>query len=403
MNSRILSFFLPLFCFALLLSVVLVPRTAEAYPWMNRHGYNNCASCHSDPSGAGLLTEYGRAQSDLLLSTHYAKAPEGEGEGEPSRFSGALFGLAKLPSSLLLGGWIRNGYMWNTVDGKLSDKRFLQMRADLAGQVTFGHFRANASVGIAGEDSAALSHEAWVTSNAKGPHLVSREHWLGWDASDNILVRAGRLNLPFGLRNIEHTSWVRSETRTDFNQQQQHGVAVAFNSEQIRAEAMALLGNFQLGPDAYRERGLAGYAEWNFASGQGLGVSTMFAHANADVATRLETTRQAHGLFARLSWKQLAVLAETDILVASVKGAGTNTGFAGLLQADYEIVQGVHGIVTGEALKRTQDQAEWGWGAWASAAWFFFPHFDVRGDVVRRDGQGGPPTMTYLLQLHGYL
>lgn len=398
MPQRNLVHFLASACLFLLLA--LIPRAANAYPWMNRHGYNNCATCHADPSGAGLLTKYGRAQSELLLSSRYSNAAEDE---EPSRFTDALFGIVELPDALLLGGWVRNGYVWNTVDGSLADRRFLQMRADLAGQITVGHFRANASVGYAGPDTSALTQQAWVTSNGSGPHLVSREHWLGWDASDAVTVRAGRLNLPFGLRNIEHTSWVRAETRTDFNQQQQHGIAVAFNNEHVRAEAMAIAGNFQISPDAYRERGIAGYAEWTFAQGQGVGLSTLVAHVNTDLGVRKETVRQAHGAFARLSWKRLAVLAETDLFLASIKGSGTDVGFAGLLQADYEVVQGVHGIVTGEALRRAQTNSEWGLGSWASAAWFFLPHFDLRGDIVRRSGFGGPASMTYLVQLHGYL
>lgn len=380
--------------------VALFAKPAAAYPWMNRHGYNNCASCHADPSGAGLLTPYGRAQSELLLSSRYTKATE---EDEPGRFSRALFGIVDLPDAVLIGGWVRNGYMWNNVDGRLVDRRFLQMRADVAAQITVDHFRANASVGYAGPDTSALSEEAWVTSNRTGAHLVSREHWFAWDASDAVTVRAGRLNLPFGLRNIEHTSWVRAETRTDFNQQQQHGAAIAFNNEHLRAEGMAIAGNFQVNSDAYRERGISGYAEWSFAQGQSVGVSTLVTHANADLGTRRETTRQAYGLFSRLSWERLAVLAEADFLTTSVKGSGTHIGVVGLLQADYELVQGLHAIGTGEALRRPEDTAKWGWGAWASAAWFFLPHFDVRGDVVRRSGLGGPPSMTYLLQLHGYL
>src|SRR5262249_45092482 len=52
----------------LALAVALLwPAAASAYPTMIRHGYTQCASCHTDPSGGTLLTEYGRAQSELLL------------------------------------------------------------------------------------------------------------------------------------------------------------------------------------------------------------------------------------------------------------------------------------------------------------------------------------------------
>ena len=41
---------------------------------MIRHDYTGCATCHADPSGGGLLTLYGRAQSDLLLRMRYGEA-----------------------------------------------------------------------------------------------------------------------------------------------------------------------------------------------------------------------------------------------------------------------------------------------------------------------------------------
>src|SRR3954470_24712140 len=47
---------------------------AHAYAWMIRHEYTGCNQCHADPSGGGLLTAYGRAQSELLLRTRYGMA-----------------------------------------------------------------------------------------------------------------------------------------------------------------------------------------------------------------------------------------------------------------------------------------------------------------------------------------
>ena len=81
---------------------------AFAYAWMIRHGYTGCITCHADPSGAGLLTPYGRAQSDLLLRTHYTSGtPE-----EPAKSAGPVFGLISPPDSLLLGGQFREMDMY---------------------------------------------------------------------------------------------------------------------------------------------------------------------------------------------------------------------------------------------------------------------------------------------------
>jgi hypothetical protein len=61
------------------------------------------------------------------------------------------------------------------------------------------------------------------------------------------MVRAGRLNLPFGLRNNEHTSYVRDLTFTNLNMDQQVGLAVAYNSEAVRGELMGVAGQLPAG------------------------------------------------------------------------------------------------------------------------------------------------------------
>ena len=45
----------------------LLVGPAHAHSWMIREGYATCAECHLDPSGGGLLTDYGRAQSEILM------------------------------------------------------------------------------------------------------------------------------------------------------------------------------------------------------------------------------------------------------------------------------------------------------------------------------------------------
>ena len=63
--------------------------------------------------------------------------------------------------------------------------------------------------------------------------------------------------------------------------------------------------------------------------------------------------RQSHGLFSR--WHvggPWVLLAEADLLVQSASGLPRDWGGAGLVQADYEPIQGLHFIFTGEALRQ---------------------------------------------------
>src|SRR5262249_16809385 len=151
--------------------------------------------------------------------------------------------------------------------------RNLQMRADLAASVSAGPLRASGSLGYAGSGAALAA----VTRDGE---VVSREHWVGLGfASDAGLVRAGRINLPYGLRNIEHTSFVRSATRTDVNTGQQDGIAIGWSGESWRAEAMAILGNYALRPDVYRERGASGFFEATLSPSIAIGVSALAARS----------------------------------------------------------------------------------------------------------------------------
>jgi hypothetical protein len=376
-------------------------RPAHAYPWMIRHEYAGCATCHVDPSGAGVLTAYGRAQSAILLSSRYG-APA---DADPGQTVDFLFGVLPASDFLFLQGWFRNGYIWNESGGQVVDQRFLQMVADLGADIVWKQFRAGARLGYNGFDTAVDSELAWVTPASPAGNLVSREHWAGVSiADDSTLLRAGRINVPFGLRNIEHPSWVRSETRTDINQDQQDGVAIAYSNDWLRGELLGIAGNYLVNPDAYRDRGYAAYGEFAVLSRLAVGASSLITHAAADVLTHEATTRQAHGLFVRAApWNDLAFLGELDALFTAQAGARVDAGYVGFAQADLEPIQGVHAMVTGETVNHGAPGETTSFGEWLSAAWFTVPHVDMRFDAIRRSRSGTPTTMTYLLQLHVYL
>jgi len=104
--------------FIVALGLLLMARPTSAYPWMIRHAYAGCNQCHADPSGGGLLTEYGRAQGELLLRTQYGKAPE-----EPGRIAEFL-GFIQTPTPLLLGGDVRGAMVASLVPGQSAQTTF---------------------------------------------------------------------------------------------------------------------------------------------------------------------------------------------------------------------------------------------------------------------------------------
>jgi hypothetical protein len=377
-------------------------REASAYPWMIRHPYTNCTPCHTDPSGGGLLTAYGRGISEAELRTIYGKP------NDESKLGSFLFGI-ETPPWLVLGGAFRNLVLFPIAPSgqKIT---FYQMQADMRAQIQVSRFRANGSLGFVHENGL----PAAVTQNTEN-NLVSREHWLGvtFGADDQFLLRAGRMNLPFGIRNIEHTLWVRKATFTDLNSAQQHGLAFSYTGEKLRAELMGIAGNFQLNPDSFRERGYSGYMDYGFGEHLAAGISSKLTHAAKDVTTSVEMTRQAHGLMLRYSpTEPLVLFAEADALINLPSGFGTKVGFASYLQGDYEATKGLHLMLTGEArLDPTQstsgttnDKPEF--GGWATVWWFLAPHADLRIDGVSRliEQNGSYVTSaTVLAQAHLFL
>ena len=388
---------------AVVLSILGASSPAAAYAWMIRHGYNGCTPCHTDPSGGGLLTEYGRAMEAGVLRTKYTKAALEEEEPGPD--AGFLWGAVKLPDELLMTVSYRSLYLGTKQPPDNSLKwRYIQMATDLRTQATFGRWRVNGSIGYVHEGARAAA----ITSSDKD-NIVSREHWIGYDLDEDQtwLLRAGRMNLPFGIRSIEHTMFVRASTRTDINAAQQHGAALAYSGTSVRGEVMAIAGNYQIHPDEYRERGYSGYLEFSLDPHYALGVSSLTTYAKRDQELRISNIRGAHGVFARLSpWTPLVVLAEGDALVQIPPHGSQRIGYAGMMQADLEVIQGVHVMGTGELFDPGGKGSSASWAGWLSADWFFLPHAEFRIDAIRQKLSLGPTSVTansYMGQFHLYL
>jgi hypothetical protein len=194
--------------------------------------------------------------------------------------------------------------------------------------------------------------------------------------------------------------WVRAATNTDREHSQEHGIAVDYSEGRLRGEIMGILGNYQISPDKFRSRGYSLYGEYLLSPHVAVGLSSLVTHTAADYLFSQEAppnTRQAHGLTGRIApVTPLAILVEGDALLSSV----ASFGYVGMLQADYELIQGLHFMGTGEILDNgkpntsgtsTPGQGKPQLGGWLSMGWFFFTHLDARVDFVAR--QNTAPTI----------
>ena len=199
--------------------------------------------------------------------------------------------------------------------------------------------------------------------------------------------------------------WVRSETLTDRESDQDHGISAVYSAGRWRGELMLSLGNFQRPNDALRERGYSGYLEYLIDQDLALGLSSLVlvsAHElNVDDGA---VVRQAHGLTARYVFAEpVVLLAEADVLAKT----NTGLGYVGMATVDVEPTQGLHLATTGEILDRGKpDGTEAGLGrgkadpgVWFTVDWFFAPHFELRTDLVVHHLRGE----MLQAQLHMYL
>lgn len=379
-----------------LLIVGFFAGPAFAYPFMIGHGYTACAQCHVDPSGGSALTEYGRGQAEIFMRTVYGKRKD---DFEPGRIKDFAFGVP-LPKALQLQGDFRS-----LIIPEPSNPRYILMQADLRAHVKAGGFHAYGSAGFVSEGA----DGAWITSNSgTGGNIVSREYWVGYDVMKGLLLRGGRLALPYGIRSEEHILFARTATRTDTNDGQQLGLDAVYGKGKYRAELMGIAGNTQIGPDDYRERGysaLFAYAPKNTFE---VGVSSLITHANLDIELQDERTRQAHGVFARYApIEKVRFLAEANVTVSALATDPAETGTVGYLQVDTEPAQGFHLKATGEWCDDDGADADAATlRGTATALWFFAPHVDLRIDALYGTlycTPGIEPSPMGLMQLHMFL
>src|SRR5260370_41992468 len=110
----------------------------------------------------------------------------------------------------------------------------------------------------------------------------------------------------------------------------------------------------------------------------------MATRADAALDTRSPTLRQAYGVTARAApWTPLVLSFEADALLSSGLGSSSlKTGHAGWLQADLEVLRGVHLISAAERLSSPAGAAA-PYGAVGRAAWLGLPPPDGPRHTVR--------------------
>lgn len=262
----------PVLCAVLVaLGVLLSSVRASAYPQFVFKGYGGCADCHHSPTGGGLPNGWGRSSLDTSWSWGKSDGGDPDLTYDPA---------AELTPKLDLGLDARFLPLF-TADGDASLGTLIPMLTELGGAAALGRFELYATVA-----------PRKLAGSGLPVAPFSREHWLGVDLGSGIGVRAGRLVLPFGLRQPDHTQYVREDFGFD-KYDQSYALELDTRMQSWSLFGAAFVGDLVRWPAERQERGaaLTGLREWG--GGGALGLSLLGSTSTA-------RTRVAGSLFARL-------------------------------------------------------------------------------------------------------
>jgi hypothetical protein len=234
--------------------LLLFVPDAQAYPQFTFKGYGDCSACHHSPSGGGFPNRWGRESIDVSFGKD-----AGPGFGNDD-----LAYDAKDPTALKvdLGADVRLLTPYAN-DGDASvGPTLIPMLTELGGAVALGHW---------------LAYGAITAKNlpAEEPPIGvgSREHWLSRDLGDGWSVRAGRMVLPFGIRQPDHTQYVREDF--DFDKyDQSYGAEVDFRGARGSFFGNVFAGDLLL-PSERQDRGVVLTGVLDIDGGAALGLSAL--------------------------------------------------------------------------------------------------------------------------------
>lgn len=266
------------------LAAVLTAGTAHAYPQFIGKSYTNCVTCHYNPSGGGLANSYGHATNEATIAAQSLRDK-----------------VAKHDVS----GVDDDGKPVLQYDVGL-DTRFLFLRTPLEENQDPSFL----AIPMLMEAGAVVARGPLMVYGTLTPRRIgaerssytvfSREHWAGYKHSDAMMVRTGRMVLPFGIRQADHT--IQTREAMGFGKwDQDYGAQLDYNSEKWSIGFAGFAGDLLLTPSRLQRRGAAGSVAYNWPSRASLGASLLVASRGLGV--ELEDS-----LFLRLRLVQRAYL-----------------------------------------------------------------------------------------------
>jgi hypothetical protein len=284
-----------------LLVVLLAGAAAQAEPYLAVQSGYRCSTCHVNPTGGGLRSQFGTVFASRLLPMH----PLAD---DTSGWSGSVTRYLRVGADLRA-AWNRS----ELPDGNPQQHaRIDQLRAYLQASPVPGWFSLNVDEALAPGRARALEAYARLDLPRQG-----------------LYIKGGQFYLPFGWRLQDQTALVREVSGVSMTEADK-GVELGFDGERWVAAL-----------DYTRGIANAGSGEGHQLTGQLVHVQDRWRLGVS--ATQVSTpagNRSVAGLFAGLRTGAVAWLGEADAISDGGYPEGTRRMFAGLAEADWRIGAG---------------------------------------------------------------
>lgn len=252
---------------AVYLFLIFVSLQAWSYPEFIGYGYSSCVTCHYNGQGSGPLNDYGRAlwSAEIASRSFYAATKTDEQIAEGSGFLGD-------PNNTPW--WLRPHIKYRNLMNQTSFRAANSQSKTYLMQVDWG-----ATLLLNEDGTHVVSYTAGyfplkVEDSEKGrmSRFLGKEYYYRAGFAENHWLYLGLMDIVFGIRNIDHTSYARQPQRITLKNDQTIGAVYHFIETNWEASIHSFVGNPYVDEDA-KMKGNSFKAEYEFAEKQRGGFS----------------------------------------------------------------------------------------------------------------------------------
>ena len=242
-----------------------------------------------------------------------------------------------------------------------------------------------------------------MVTDGKVGHYIAREYFFRWQSSKNLWVYAGLMDRVYGIRNIDHTSFQRTQTGMTQTDQSQ-GIILHYIQPKWELSGNYFTGNPYQDPDA-KQRGYSLLGEYEVQEKNRVGLSYLQGNGNLD-RRRMAAVHIRKGLSQGSSLMGEYGLIEKYIIdTTGAVGDLLQSGSYFFLETTALLARGYLFHISGERYNAefkpsSPDQWRWTIGILAFPA----PRFELRTDFVTGrslfQDSGQDDTWAFWEQLH---